>query len=639
MPKEHLPQETEHKLLEVRNLSIRIVKNLRGKNVESINSDSPDNSNDSDYIVNSVNFALHRNKITALVGESGSGKSLSANSILRLLPKNMATEGEIIYHQENLQENSQENCLKSLKQSPQQHSWQRGSQRNLPSSAVDCSNLLKATEAEMQKIRGNEIGMIFQEPLSALNPLHTIGKQMAEAILLHQPFIKDLEAKIDELFTMVGLENLSHRKKSYPHQISGGQRQRLMLAMAISNNPNILIADEPTTALDKIWEGEIMKLLKDLQSKTNMAILLITHDLSLVKHYADNIFIMQKGQVIEQGTTREVFHQPRHEYTKMLLDSAPKFLPKPIDTSAKNLLAAQNLSIKFPVKKNIFGKVTKYFNACCGASFNLKQGETIGIIGESGSGKTSIAYAILRLIKSCGAINFLEHDFQNLPSLKPPIRKFLRRNMQAVFQDPFSSLNPRMNIEQIITEGFLNFNKSAGKQEARKQAIATLQQVGIIKDGGIIKDDGIMSGEEITYERGTHQSDIPEASSSIKASMNMEDYHNNILHKYPHQFSGGQRQRIALCRSLILSPKLIILDEPTSALDVKNQKQVLELLAEIQQKTKISYILISHDINVIRCLSHQILVLKDGVVTEQGASAELLNNPQSEYGKKLLNVN
>ena len=509
------------------------------------------------HIVKNVSFSIGECETVALVGESGSGKSLTAHSIMRLLPYPMA------FH---------------------------------PSGAVtfDDKDLLSLPLKAMQDVRGAGIGMIFQEPMSALNPLHTVEKQIAEIIKIHQKKLsKDaVREKVLTLLQQVHIPSPEAKLKAYPHQLSGGQRQRVMIAMALANRPKLLIADEPTTALDVTVQKEILDLLKELQQQYQMSILLITHDLGVVNYIASKVLIMNQGEIIERGNTKEVFANPEHEYTKLLLDSAPNGDPVPLDNhvdSLPDIMATRALKVSFVKSKPLFGKPKDFFHALKGIDLQVKQGSTLGIVGESGSGKSTLAFAMLKLLASEGNI-FL--DGQAICSLDEKRVRPLRCDMQVVFQDPFASLSPRMSVKQIISEGLLLHEPLAAQDiDQRVQDIMT--EVGLDPD---------------------------------------------TRHRYPHEFSGGQRQRISIARALILNPRVVFLDEPTSALDRAVQMQVIELLRKLQRERKLTYIFISHDIHVIRALSHLMIVMKEGEIVELGDAKDILNNPSHPYTQKLLSA-
>jgi microcin C transport system ATP-binding protein len=502
--------------------------------------------------VDRVSFTLDKGKTLALVGESGSGKSVTALSILKLLayPAASHPSGEILFNGENL---------------------------------------LDGDEADLRRVRGADITMIFQEPMTSLNPLHTVEKQIGEILELHQN-IKGHAAtsRIIDLLRKVGIRDPETRLKDFPHQLSGGQRQRVMIAMALANNPDLLIADEPTTALDVTVQAQILKLLKDLQKEFGMALLLITHDLGIVKHMADDVVVMQRGKVVEAAPSRQLFASPQHAYTKMLLSAEPKGNPPPVDPKAETLVATDNLKVWFPIKRGFFKKTVGHIKAVDGISCEVKAGQTLGIVGESGSGKTTLGMAILRLISSQGPITF---KGQRIDGLKSKAMRSLRRDMQVVFQDPFGSLSPRMSVLQIVEEGLLIQNPNMPEDERRQRVATALSETGLDPE---------------TMER------------------------------YPHEFSGGQRQRIAIARALALDPKFIMLDEPTSALDMSVQAQVVELLRKLQAKHNLGYLFISHDLRVVRALANEVIVMRNGLIVERGTSEQIFSAPKEDYTKALL---
>jgi microcin C transport system ATP-binding protein len=504
-------------------------------------------------LVKSINFKINDGQIFALAGESGSGKSITALSIPNLLKfiGNFEVAGTIDFLGENL---------------------------------------LALNEASLQKIRGNKIGFIFQDPQTSLNPLHTIYKQLKEVLELHGKFSgNQLHNRILELLDLVELDVLKDRLNALPHELSGGQRQRVMIAMAIANNPKLLIADEPTTALDVTIQKEILELIKSLQAKLNMSVLLITHDMNIIKKYADFVAIMKDGEIIEQGSIAEIFSNPKNDYTKFLINSEPKRSKPANDYSqAQKILQAENLSVKYITKKSFFG-VAKNFNyALKNLNLNLFQGQTIGVVGESGSGKSTLAKAILKLVKATGKVVYNNTEILNLS--EKTFRE-QRKKIQIVFQDPFSSLNPRMTVREIILEGLIAHNLLDEKTES--------------------KLDDLL----------------------VKLGLDA-----NSKHRYPHEFSGGQRQRIGLARSLILEPEIIIFDEPTSALDLVTQAEILKILHKFQSEKNFSYIFISHDLKVIKAISDFIIVMKNGEVVEQGGVEQIFNNPQHQYTKTLISA-
>jgi len=502
------------------------------------------------HAVKSVSFDIYPGQTLALVGESGSGKSVTSHAILRLLPYPIAQHphGHITY----------------------------GTQE-----------LLQASEQQMRALRGNKISMIFQEPMSSLNPLHSIEKQINEVLMVHKGLDeKAATARTLELLELVQIPEPQKRLASYPHELSGGQRQRVMIAMALANEPELLIADEPTTALDVTVQQAVLELLKDLQKKIGMAILLISHDLNLVRRTADQVCVLKDGYSVEYNDCQELFERPQHPYTQELLAAEPSGNPA-ITTIGDSLLCVKDLKVWFPIKQGLLQRTKDYAKAVNGINIDLKEGQTLGIVGESGSGKSTLGLAILRLISSQGSINFAGNalDKMNQNALRP-----LRREIQVVFQDPFGSLSPRMSVSEIIGEG-LRIHKIGTAAEQEQIIISALTDVGL----------------------------DPEA-----------------RHRYPHEFSGGQRQRIAIARALVLKPKLILLDEPTSALDRTVQRQVVDLLRELQVKYNLSYLFISHDLAVVKAISHQLIVMRGGIVVEQGESENIFRAPQHEYTQQLL---
>lgn len=500
--------------------------------------------------VNNISFSILKGETLALVGESGSGKSVTAHSILRLLPYPLARHpsGKIMYQGEDL---------------------------------------LAATPEYLRNVRGNRIAMIFQEPMSSLNPLHTIEKQINEILIVHKGMnAKQASVRTLELLKLVEIPNPAQRMNAYPHELSGGQRQRVMIAMALANEPQLLIADEPTTALDVTVQQTILELLSDLQERLGMSILLISHDLNLVRRVAHRVCVMRNGEIVEQAACAEIFRNPQHPYTQELLGAEPSGQPVPHSPS-ETLLETCDLRVWFPIKKGIFQRTADYIKAVDGVSFNLQRGQTLGVVGESGSGKSTLGLAILRLINSKGRILYAG---QAIDSLSQKEVRPLRRDIQVVFQDPFGSLSPRMSVSDIIGEG-LRIHKMGDAQQQEQAIIAALQEVGLDPD---------------------------------------------TRHRYPHEFSGGQRQRIAIARALVLKPKLIVLDEPTSALDRTVQRQVVELLRNLQLKYNLTYVFISHDLAVVKALSHHLLVMRQGQVIEQGAAARIFAAPQHTYTQQLL---
>ena len=505
-------------------------------------------------VVSNVNIDISPGDTYALVGESGSGKSITALSVLQLLSHTTATypSGEILYQDKNL---------------------------------------LSLDEKAIRQVRGNEISMIFQEPMTALNPLHNVERQISEGLMLHQNLTKEqAKTKTVELLELVQIKDAESRLKNYPHELSGGQRQRVMIAMALANKPQMLIADEPTTALDVTVQYEILELLESLKKSLNMSILLITHDLGIVKNYSNQVSVMQDGKVVESGPTQQIFTTPTNPYTIELLESEPKGGPIELDSNSSTILSTKNLSVAFPLEKPLFRAPQKFLNAVVDANIEVLQGSTLGIIGESGSGKSTLAFSILRLTTSTGDI-YLEGN--NIAPLKEKHVRPLRKSMQIVFQDPFGSMSPRLTIGQIVSEG-LEVHTTLTKDAIEKEIKQILTEVDI----------------------------DPES-----------------IHRYPHEFSGGQRQRISIARALVLKPKILVLDEPTSALDRAVQVQVLDLLKRLQQKFGLTYIFISHDINVVKSISHYIVVMRAGKIVEYGAADKVLIQPSNDYTKTLLHAN
>ncbi|OLU17085.1 microcin ABC transporter ATP-binding protein [Pseudomonas sp. PA1(2017)] len=520
-------------LVEIRDLSVAFV-----------------NGDSSRSVVNHISFDIRRSETLALVGESGSGKSVTAHSILRLLPYPLA-----------------------------QH----------PSGSINYAgeDLLKLPERKLRGIRGNRIAMVFQEPMTSLNPLHSIEKQINEVLALHKGLRgKAATQRTLELLELVGIPEPHKRLKALPHELSGGQRQRVMIAMALANEPELLIADEPTTALDVTVQLKILELLKDLQARLGMAMLIITHDLKLVRRIAQRVCVMQNGELVEQADCETLFTTPQHPYTCELLAAEPDGDPVASE-DADTLLQVEDLRVWFPIKKGLLRRTVDHVKAVDGINFSLQRGQTLGIVGESGSGKSTLGLAILRLIGSQGGIRVGEHHLGGLSQRE--VRP-LRREMQVVFQDPFGSLSPRMTVGMIIGEG-LRIHRIGTPAEQEQAIIDALLEVGL----------------------------DPES-----------------RHRYPHEFSGGQRQRIAIARALVLKPALILLDEPTSALDRTVQRQVIDLLRSLQAKYNLSYLFISHDLAVVRAISHQLMVVKQGQVVEQGDARQVFQAPQHPYTQQLL---
>jgi microcin C transport system ATP-binding protein len=499
--------------------------------------------------VKGVSFTVDKGETVALVGESGSGKSVTALSTVGLLSDNAEVTGSVTYH---------------------------GTQ------------MVGANERALRQVRGNDISFIFQEPMTSLNPLHTIEKQLAESLVLHQGLSgQSARARIIELLEKVGIRDAESRLGAYPHQLSGGQRQRVMIAMALANGPELLVADEPTTALDVTIQAQILDLLAELKRAESLSLLFITHDLGIVRRIADRVCVMQGGEIVEQGATAEIFANPQHPYTQKLLAAEQKGGPTPVPDGAEEVVRTENLRIWFPIQKGLLRKTVGHVKAVNDATFSVRSGETLGIVGESGSGKTTLALAILRLIGSTGKVTVLGHDMQNLGRSE---LRGMRREMQVVFQDPYGSLSPRMTVEEIIAEGLGVHGIEPGRN--RQEMVAEIMR-------------------EVGLDPATMQ-------------------------RYPHEFSGGQRQRIAIARAMILRPKLVVLDEPTSALDMTVQVQIVELLRELQRKWGLAFIFISHDLRVIRAMAHKVMVMQAGDVVEAGDCEAVFTNPQTPYTKALM---
>ncbi|MEG9475000.1 ABC transporter ATP-binding protein [Mannheimia indoligenes] len=506
------------------------------------------------HAVRNVSFSIEKGQTLAIVGESGSGKSVTSMAIMQLLPKNIVKFGEnstIIFEEQNL---------------------------------------LTLSEKEMQAIRGDRIGMIFQEPMTSLNPYMPIGKQVAEAIQTHNPQITNAQAEklVLETLQKVKIPDAEKKMVCYPHEFSGGQLQRIMIAMAIINKPDLLIADEPTTALDVTTQAEILDLMHDLQSEMGMAIILISHDLRLVHKYSDMVCVMQNGEIIERGETETVFTNPQHPYTVELLTPIPNNLKGELPLNAPTLIKADNIEVDYILKRSLFGKPKKVFNALKDISLHLKTGETLGIVGESGSGKSTLGRAIMQILDYRGNITFADQDMTKLSKSE---QKALKRDMQMVFQDPFNSLSPRLTVGEIIAEGLTVHYPQMSKAERREKVMKILEEV------------------------------------NLNPAM---------INRYPHEFSGGQRQRIAIARAIILEPKFVLLDEPTSALDRSTQITVIELLNRLQKKYGLSYIFISHDLAVIKALSDRVIVMSQGDIVESGSVQQIFETPQQAYTKRLI---
>jgi microcin C transport system ATP-binding protein len=522
-------------LLEVKDLSVNF--KVEGGSLEA---------------VRAVSFEIEKGETVALVGESGSGKSVTALSILQLLPYPKA--------------------------------WH-------PSGSIrlDGRELIGADEPTLREVRGDRVGIIFQEPMTSLNPLHTIERQIGETLMLHRGMSKSkARARALELLHLVRLQEAEERLGAYPHQLSGGQRQRVMIAMALANEPDLLIADEPTTALDVTIQAQILKLLRDLQQRLGMAMLLITHDLTIVRKVADRVCVMTDGRIVETGAVEEVFAHPRHPYTQHLLAAEPKGRPLAREAEAPVVMTARELKVHFPIQRGLLRRTVGYVKAVDGVDVAIRRGQTVGVVGESGSGKTTLGLALLRLIRSEGGIRFRDQNIQGWASrrLRP-----LRRHMQIVFQDPYGSLSPRMSVGQIVEEGLKLHRIGDGRADRRRLVAKALEEVGLDPDS--------------------------------------QD-------RYPHEFSGGQRQRISIARAIALEPSFVVLDEPTSALDMSVQAQIVNLLRDLQARRGLAYMFISHDLRVVRALSDQVIVMRDGQVVEHGPAQEIFERPQHPYTRALM---
>ncbi|CUW91501.1 putative oligopeptide transport protein (ABC superfamily, atp_bind) [Agrobacterium fabacearum CFBP 5771] len=502
--------------------------------------------------VDHVSFDLMPGEVVALVGESGSGKSVTANSILKLLPYPAASHpsGKILF---------------------------------------DGKDMLTLPERALRAVRGNDITMIFQEPMTSLNPLHTIERQIGEILELHQAITgAEARARTLELLLQVGIREPEKRLKAYPHELSGGQRQRVMIAMALANRPKLLIADEPTTALDVTVQAQILELLSDLKNRHGMSMLFITHDLGIVRKFADRVCVMTKGKIVETGTVEQVFTDPQHAYTRHLLAAEPKGEPPLSDASKPVVMQGDDIKVWFPIKAGLMRKVVDHVKAVDGIDITLRAGQTVGVVGESGSGKTTLGLALSRLIASEGRISFIG---QSIDSYSYEMMKPLRNRLQVVFQDPYGSLSPRMSVGEIVAEGLKVHERQLSADERDTRVAQALEEVGL---------------DPATRWR------------------------------YPHEFSGGQRQRIAIARAMVLKPRFVMLDEPTSALDMSVQAQVVDLLRDLQARHELAYLFISHDLKVVKALANDVIVMRNGKVVESGPAAEIFADPQQEYTKALL---
>jgi len=500
--------------------------------------------------VRGIDLDVHPGRTLALVGESGSGKSATALSLIGLQPPNARVSGEVLL---------------------------RGRQ------------LVGLDDRQLSQVRGKQIGMIFQDPLSALTPIYPAGRQVADAVRVHTRLTRSQAwERAIELLDLVGIPQPRSRAKEFPHQFSGGMRQRVVIALAIANDPDVIIADEPTTALDVTVQAQILELLRDLQKRLGMSIVFITHDLGIVRRFADRTYVMKRGEVVESGATTDIFSAPKHPYTQMLIDAEPTGRKEPVSMNAPLVLDAGNIEVQFALKSGLFGRTSHVLRAVDGVSLSVRAGETVGVVGESGSGKSTLGRAILRLLPASGTVRF---EDRNLMPLDRSGMRPLRRHLQLVFQDPFGSLSPRMTAGEIVTEGLLVHEPSISRKERDRRAAQAFEEV------------------------------------------RLDPAWRN---RFPHEFSGGQRQRIAIARAMILHPKLVVLDEPTSALDRSVQKEIVELLRDLQRAHSLAYVFISHDLAVVRALSDEIMVMKSGKVVERGTAEEIFERPNEDYTRDLI---
>jgi microcin C transport system ATP-binding protein len=526
------------KLLEIRNLGVQFRQAGNAINA-----------------VNNVSLNVGEGETVALVGESGSGKSVTALSVLQLLPYPTAVHT-------------------------------RGS-----SITFRGHELVGAKERTLQQFRGNRISMIFQEPMTSLNPLHVVEKQISEVLMVHKGMSRQAaRARSLELLELVRIPQPEQRLDSYPHQLSGGQRQRVMIAMALANEPDLLIADEPTTAVDVTVQAQLLKLLDDLRSRLSMSMLLITHDLRIVRKMADRVYVMYGGEVVESGRVGTVFDRPEHPYTKRLLAAQPSGNPAPVAADAPMIMQGRDIKVWFPIRRGVLRRTVGHIKAVDGINLNVREGQTLGVVGESGSGKTTLGLALLRLEHSRGSIEFRGREIQHLRS--KPLRP-LRREMQIVFQDPFGSLSPRLSVGQIVGEGIEVHQLAESPAQREELIVSALKEVGLDPDS---------------------------------------------RHRYPHEFSGGQRQRIAIARAMVLKPRFVVLDEPTSALDMSVQAQIVDLLRDLQRRHRLAYLFISHDLSVVRALSDEVIVMRDGQMIEHGPAREIFDSPREAYTRTLISA-